>query len=58
MKQDPSKEAASRLQALVVRETGVSLQDSALAEVEAIVQQASGLARGEVADETFAIRRT
>ena len=49
MKQDPSKEAASRLQALVVRETGVSLQDSALAEVEAIVQQASGLARGEVA---------
>ena len=58
MKQDPSKEAASRLQALVVRETGVSLQDSALAEVEAIVQQASGLARGEVAstEHSFAAR--
>ena len=58
MKQDPSKEAASKLQALIVRETGVSLQDSALAEVEAIVQQASGLARGEVAstEHSFAAR--
>ena len=42
MKDDPSKEAVRRLQALIARETGTPLKHAAEAEMESIVQHACG----------------
>lgn len=42
MKDDPSKEAVRRLQALIARETGAPLKHAAEAEMESIVQHARG----------------
>jgi len=60
MKDDPGKEAARRLQALIARETGAPLKHAAMEEMESIIRSAGGDAGGDdaiQADHSFERRK-